>query len=229
MGMRMRDGSMEVATDIYTKGSKVIAVVGVCHVAEPSYWEVLTRRISGYESMGYSVQYEKVRNDLPDGAESPLATVKLYEKLAEISSLKAQSEGLEYKSHWRNTDITMSQFMEFADISSSLTKMVSEAGDTLDKMAEKTDKERLERDIRSFLCMIPVIHRFVPKNKKRDAIIIDLRNTVAADAMLNAEGNVVSIWGAGHLKGIGELLEDEGFSRESRVWSAAVNKSAIAA
>jgi hypothetical protein len=219
---------MEVATDIYTKGERAIAIIGVCHIAEESFWTGIKKRLDGYEAMGYSVQYERVRNDLKDdGTEKPRGTGKLYDMLADASGLVAQSHALEYKEHWRNTDLTLSQMMEYSYMA-SLTSMIEQATDTLEKLVSLGGKERLGRDIRIGLRWMPVARHFIPKNRDRDAIVINLRNIIAADAMLNAEGNVVSIWGAGHLKGIGELLREEGFVRESRLWTPVISKVAAA-
>lgn len=217
---------MEVATDIHTNGKRAIAVVGVCHIADESFWNGLKKRLDGYENMGYSVQYERVRNDLKDdGTDKPRGTGNLYDMLADMTGLVAQSRALEYKDHWRNTDLTLSQMMEYSYME-KLTDMIEKATDSLEKLVSVRKKERLGREIRTGLRWMPVVQHLIPKNRERDAIVINLRNIIAADAMLNAEGNVVSIWGAGHLKGIGELLRDEGFVRESRLWTPAVSKTA---
>ena len=215
---------MEVATDIYTKGRRSIAVAGVCHIADEAFWQGLQRRIDGYENMGYSVQYERIRNDLKqDTGVAPGSTTKLYDMLADMTGLVAQNNGLEYREHWRNTDLTLSQMMEFSH-AASLFDLIAQAKDSLEKLVALGGTERLGRDIRTGLRWMPILQHVVPKNHERNAIIIDLRNALAADAMLNVEGNVVAIWGAGHLKGIGELLCEEGFKRESRLWTPAVSK-----
>lgn len=213
---------MEVATDIYTNGKRHVALVGVCHVAESSFWESLSRRIAGYESMGYSVQCEKIVNDLKTDKEKSQGTSDLYRRVAELTRLRSQTDALEYRDHWRNTDLTLSQLLEYGPSARSLIGMVSEASGVLEKLVSLGGSERVGRDIRFGLRWMPVVRHFVPQNREWQGIVIDLRNVFAADAILNAEGNVVSIWGAGHLKGIGGLLKDEGFRRESRVWSTAV-------
>ena len=226
MGLRRRNSSMEVATDIYTNSGRSIAVAGVCHVADGSFWQGLQRRIDGYENMGYSVQYERIRNDLKqDSSAAPGGTTKLYDLIADMTGLVAQNNGLAYKDHWRNTDLTLSQMMEYSH-AVSLFDLIAQAKESLERLVELGGTERLGRDIRTGLRWMPILQHVVPKNHERNAIVIDLRNALAADAMLNAEGNVVAIWGAGHLKGIGELLREEGFKLESRVWTPAVSKLA---
>lgn len=232
MALRTRDGAMDVATDIYTKGNKVIAVAGVCHIADASFWDGLNRRIAGYENMGYSVQYERISNDLSAEEMKKIkggeGTGELYEKLAEIAGLHPQSKALTYKDHWTNTDITMSEWLKLGKPATSLMAMISEVAAGLDKIIEIGGKERVGSDLRFGLCWMPVFKHVIPKSKERDTIILDMRNEIAADAMLKAEGNVVSIWGAAHLNGIGKILRKAGFRRESRVWSTAVHKDPVA-
>lgn len=231
MALRTRDGAMDVATDIYTNGDRVIAVAGVCHIADASFWDGLNRRISGYENMGYSVQFERIRNDLTPEQLKKIkggeGTGALYEKLADISGLLAQSKALHYKDHWENADIAMSQWLALGKPAYTLIAMIAEAAASLDKVIEIGGKERVGRDLRLGLRWMPVFQHVLPKNKERDDILIHLRNKVAAEAMLKADGNVVSIWGAGHLPGIGKILRKDGFRRESRVWSTAVHKNPV--
>lgn len=230
MALRTREGVMDVATDIYTNGNKVIAIAGVCHIADASFWENLNRRISGYENMGYSVQYERISDDLSADEKKKVkggeGTGVLYAKLAEIAGLHAQSNAITYKDHWKNTDITMSEWLKLGKSAHSLMAMISEASAGLDKIIELGGQDRVGRDLRFGLRWMPVVQVIIPKDKARDAILIDLRNEIAADAMLKAEGNVVSIWGAGHLNGIGKILRKAGFKRESRVWTTAVGRGA---
>lgn len=229
MGTRSRNGNMEVATDIYTNGNRVIAVVGVCHIAEESYWDNLNKRISGYESMGYSVQYEMVKNDLQDQPEKAklLATGKLYQMIAELTGLESQGVGLKYKKHWTNTDITASEMLKYASME-TLAELIKKATEGLEKVMESEHRETAGEKIRFCIRWMPLFQLLAPNQREHMKVLLDLRNDIAADAMLNAEGNVVSIWGAKHLKGIGELLRAKGFKRESRVWTPAVREAVAA-
>lgn len=228
MAIRTRDGALDVATDIYVKDDKAIAVMGVCHIADAAFWNGVNRRLSEYENMGYSVQYEMVRNDLTEEQKLKIkgneGTSKLYEKLAEVTGMVAQSKAISYKPHWKNTDITMSQWLKMEKSAHKVMAMISEAAAGFEKIVELGGQERVGRDLRTGLRWMPVVQRIVPRAKQMESALLDKRNEIAANAMLTAEGNVVSVWGAGHLEGIGKILRASGYQRESRVWTTAINR-----
>ena len=228
MALRTRDGAMDVATDIYSNGERFVALAGVCHIADQSFWDNLNKRIAGYEDMGYSVQYERIRNDLTKEEVAKVkggtGTSELYEKLAEIAHLQAQSNAITYLDHWENTDIAMSEWLKLGKQAREMMAILAEMSTALDTLVKLGGKERVGRDLRLGLRWMPVVQHLIPRNRELNSMVIELRNKIAAEALLKAEGNVVSIWGAGHLSGIGKILRSNGFHRESRVWSTAVSR-----
>lgn len=221
---RTRPVGLQTATDTYTNGPKTVVVIGVTHVATREYWDHLNRTLADLEADGYQVQYETVKCDIPNPPPNPLP-------LREIATLldltyQAAAEGMTRPpDHWVNADMPLSQILADADpaqLQAAYDDGGAKGADILKTLQETPLARRLFRWI--LVRALPVAERLVgatPYGVPK-ATIIDARDAIAATHALTHPGNVVTVWGAGHLKGIGKHLRAAGYKRTTRTWATSI-------
>jgi hypothetical protein len=216
--IRRRGGHLHTARDTYVRDGRTVILQGVCHVADAQFWKQLNGYLMRAEEVGFAVHFEGVTSDMED---PPNIFVDLG-GLASFLGLESQKTGLVYRPHWTRTDIPLSELV--AGMSpETLAKMVDSTG-KMNEFLSSMDGHDQRRLIGSLIRRVMAFGLALPKAGPfavgiKDPIILDRRNEVAARAAMEAEGDVVALWGAAHLPGIGDLLGDAGFRRVEQQWT----------
>jgi hypothetical protein len=216
--IRYRNGRLFTARDTYVRDGRTVILQGVCHVAGQDFWEQLNGYLVRAEEVGFDVHFEGVINDMADPS-------KIFVDLAGLASLlglQGQTTSLDYRPHWTRTDINLSELV--AGMAPEVLSKMVETTEKMNEFLSSMDGHDQRRLIGSLIRRVMAFGLALPKAGPfalgtKDPIILDRRNEVAARAAIEAEGDVVALWGAAHLPGIGGLLSDAGFRRTDRQWT----------
>lgn len=214
---------------------KRVALVGTIHIAEPGYFTAIQQRIDSLD--GYAVLFEGVgkmspqEEELLSGKERKIADMlkqilAVMDKISALTSLQHQRAGLSYNPPWINTDF-------------SFYKLVQSLAAQDVKLIDFSDFDKIFSDERSRLlveCLInwsfsqlaalSMLMAAFRINGRTEKVILRDRNEVAFQGITNSlsSGNVVSIWGAAHLKGIAAKLKKIGFEEVGCEWFVVYHK-----
>jgi hypothetical protein len=212
-----------------------ITLIGVIHLAHPSFWKTTERKMISAARDGI-VHYEAVRRD-DSGKTIPAHIADRIEKLkaltsastigAKLTGLMFQKDGIDYPGNpnWKNVDLTVVEVAESLD------------SDTLNKTAEEL--ENITKDIpeeqqrllgKAFLFALrhfTLIHRLTTIKKLvnpsvLDKVILEKRNRYAIHHALKEQKPLTLVWGAAHLSGMGKILERAGYSLVGQDWELAI-------
>lgn len=219
MSIRRKRGNVEAATDTYVKDGRTVTLVGVAHVASPTFWERTRALIAAKEDAGYEVQYEAVKNDL--GRKFKLGPD--LDGLAKFVGLESQFTGITYnREDWVCTDIRLSELV--GNLSPEKLARVEEESAAFDI----TDPAyaNYAKPLRWLMGYIHILDRLPIKTfglKRAD--VVDKRDKAAFAGIKNTTRNVISIWGAAHLPGIGRHLLADGYHLAHREWVTAIPRN----
>lgn len=189
-----------------------------------------------------TVLYEAMRDadgPPPDDDRSPAATLErgfaglrdLYRYMAANTGRAMQYDILRPRAGWINTDMTrrevakrsaetwLIRFLSTTGILDAIAKAIGLAGGVPKPPARPDFAASFQMDIsmRATHLSIPLnaLLTLLPKRATPLHTIVNERNEAAVEGILEAltrTDNVVSIWGAAHLPGIGRLLKRCGFA-----------------
>ncbi len=232
--MRNRRGALELPVVYFENDAgRSIIVINVIHFADAQYYATLQKLIDSLE--GYAVLFEGTGTLTPEQKESlsPSEKVvsgefdKLFEVLKVLSGileLKGQKEGLTYPSTWVRTDMPIRELIRrfaaedlhiVSNDMPSITKLLNSEGD------RKIVRWFVNRMFAKFPAHAVLLGAFALFSKKKRAmkrIILDERNTFAFEGIQEQSGNVVTIWGAAHFRGIEKHLKRAGFRAIRKDW-----------
>lgn len=213
-----------------------VIFIAVIHLAEAEYFATLQTFIDSLK--GYTVLYERVKKiskqekkglSLSERSIHRNLNGKAFQarQLFKLRGLVYQSQGLEYRSHWINADISKKQLIHrFAArglmhqnksqrniYSQDFPKFMSSA------LATWCLNGFLKNAVAIFR-LRSITPRFLSRRDGNGEIIIDLRNQIALNNILEqvTKSDVVTIWGAAHLEGIARGLKCHGFEECHREW-----------
>lgn len=225
---------------------KSVIFIGMSHIAEKEYFSKVKYFAEKRKAYGDQILYEytdKLRdetvNTLGETAKELHKQTCAYSRLQEES---ANILGVEYQKNWIRPGIVAPDWVN-NDISEWLLIILFEAQElsfwkNAVRAAENLPKDEKEK-IRSrwlldrlfaesaagFLAIKVYCFLFNIFHRRQDAlcIILDYRNKIAMRAIKRylKDGNVVNIWGSAHLRGIGKMLEQEGFIEMKTEWITA--------
>lgn len=234
----------------HPKTKRRVVFVATIHLAEAEYFVALQRLIDSLSESGYQVLFEGVGALSPQEeqalTEKERGVARMFDhlfksvrKIGEMMSLQHQKEGLTYDSSWINTDITMYSLIRlFArhDVSflkEGLDSLLKKEGDkeqsddlSTDESEQMFFKWLINKLLSRFVPLVVIIGAcsFFSRNRKLiKKFILDTRNEEAVRG-INAhltEGDVMTIWGAAHLKEIEKRLKQAGFREVRREWFTA--------
>lgn len=215
-GTRRRD-FIETARVLLMDGTgKFVEVFGVHHVAQPSFWRRLNERAGKCYEVGWEIHYELI--DLPEQKMcvksrikqwiDELATTPFREKL-EQAGVVDQNSYLHLPPGSKNIDISVHEY--YGDQRYSL--LLSFVNSCWFGLRMKCMSPR------QALRLLVIYASSQSLKTRNDAVVIDRRNAVAVEAAIATPSSVLMIWGADHVSGIVELLENRGFSQLSQSWN----------
>lgn len=220
MSIRYKSG-LQAATDTYEKDGRTVTLVGVSHVADKSFWATVQQLISAKEADGAAIHYERVLNDV-EGPHLPTLDMKT---IAPAIGMQFQWSGINYKEDsWIRTDMTWSEAVAHATRNEPTPPHPEQIKQVLNFIGGTPRRRRITRQIASLLITLLVKLPFSGPQGIPRSIILDHRNEIAAKAALEATGDVVAVWGAAHLPGIGRILTGHGFTHTAREWHTAMKR-----
>ncbi|MBI1999480.1 MAG: hypothetical protein HYS74_02420 [Parcubacteria group bacterium] len=238
-GIRSTNGKLQTPVVFYEHPitKRIVAFVAAIHIGEPAYYTALQRLIDSLK--GYKILFEGTGKLSPQ--EEQALTEKersvarqfdfifsLMRKLAEVMPLQFQKEGLTYASSWVNTDMKLYDLIRsFAQQDICLVKK-EEYIDGLfsSESGQATTRWFVNKLFSRFVPVAVIVAgiAFFSRDKRMaKRLILDARNEIAFRGISEHldDGNIVTIWGAAHLRGIEKRLKQAGFREVRREWFTA--------
>ncbi len=240
-------GALQTPSHCYehSETKQIVLLIGMTHIAEKAYFEDIYNIAKFLEEKGrYKILYEFVRIK-PEEVETLdpiekefheqlLVYRSSHQKIAEAMSLQYQFDtDLVFYAlpSWICNDVEGKVFFQ-KFIKEGM--MVASEAEKVEKLIEKTSRPAIQwlvnkmfSEAAATFLVAKIMCRIIPSKKKFLGLILDWRNEIAARGILEEirkGNNVVSIWGAAHLPGIGKLLEEKGFVKISVDWTTAYQK-----
>jgi hypothetical protein len=217
-----------------------IDLIGMIHIGELGYYREVQGRADTAHADGSVVHFEKVRTSTPEQVAAENKTTQQKVKSIEATyrsvyrifdlldlNLTKQLDGLTYRDTWQNHDASD------IDIARRLGKFTvwrqNLALDTIvDSYRAMNASDRREK-------LLPLFYKILAdggvkdrdvKSKiigwillgNTDGVILDYRNDVALKALDQQQrttpgANMVLLWGAGHIAGLGKGLQKRGYKK----------------
>ena len=207
---------------------RVVTLIGTIHIGHQSYYDRIGVVVGDLERRGAAVHHEGIQQPPPDTAMTPdeaaavakLHTAPAYAWLADLLGLTVQRIPGHHDG-WVNTDLDALTFLRALPNRDRLLRLFDDVDrlqtDLNDASAPPWATTFLRRAAR--VMTSPMGRRLLRITRRRDpneAVILGMRNTMALAALDDTTGDVVAIWGAGHLPGIGHGLSQRGYTRTDR-------------
>lgn len=238
-GIRNTNGNIETPVVFYEhpETKRRIVFIATIHLAEAEYFVALQRLIESLS--GYKILFEGVGKLSPQ--EEQALTEKergvarhfdyifgIVRKIGEAMSLQYQKECLAYESSWVNTDMRMYNLIRlFAQHDVCLFKKEKDFDELFgDESAQLFTRWFVNKLFSRFVpvaVIIGVLSFFSRDKRLAKKFILETRNEEAIRGINVhlAEGDVVTIWGAAHLRGIEKRLKQVGFREVRCEWFTA--------
>src|SRR3954469_13863501 len=208
---------------------RAVTLVGTIHVGHQSYYDRLGAAVADLERGGAAVHHEGIRQPAPGTAMTPeeaaalakLHTRPVYAWLADLLGLTVQRIPGHHDG-WLNTDLDALTFLRALPERERLMRLF----DDVDRLQADLASAKAPPWVAGFLRraakvmtspagrrILKVVHR---RRNPNEPVILDMRNAVALGAIDETTDDVVAIWGAGHLPGIGHGLTARGYTRTGR-------------
>jgi len=237
-GIRIRKKSLQTGILFYHHPvcKREVILVGTTHIGETPYFAQLKQIIDQFTKQGYKILFEGVGK--PTEEETSKFTPpeqeiwRMLESMLKIlhvlaSMLKLEYQGKDWsKIGWINTDIPIYELVtKLADYpSKNLVRSVSDT--KLWKEIEEGKHQALLtwllNIILSNIVGISIVVRYIFRFKSSlpEHIIVDERNVIALQSIesYGIDSNVVSIWGAEHLRGLARGLTQRGYQHRKTLW-----------
>ncbi len=237
-GIRNKNGRLETAVVFYhhPKTKKQVVFIATLHLAEREYYAALQQRITAlpghqilFEGVGkLSAQEEQALTEKEHSVAKHFDDIFGWmRKIGELMSLQYQKEGLTYDSSWINTDIRLSELIRsFARHDIYLTNQEKKIDSLFCNESAQFTKWFINKLFSRFVpgaVLIDALAFLSRKKRLAKKFILDARNTKAVRGINEhlKNGNIVTIWGAAHIRGIERELKRSGFRAVRREWFAA--------
>jgi hypothetical protein len=217
-----------VETWRHPEGGRTVTLVGTIHLGSQKYYDRIGILVADLQAGGAQVHAEGVASPpkhTPMTEEEAAALAKM--RLSPMYTWLAEELGLVVqripgdRSRWVNTDMNALEFLRALPDRESFLKTF----DQFDEMVAELNGEKMPplvgKIIRGAIRVMAsrpgtaIIRRRGRKNPN-GAVIDTARNAIALQAIYETTDDVVAIWGAAHLPGIGEGLANRGFRRIAR-------------
>lgn len=228
MRIRRRRGHLQTAIDTYTNSTRTVTLIGMIHVADAAFFTTVADRVDRLEQGGAEVHFELITS--PNAHElvseqvrdwiRRLRAATHHSLLGALLGLDTQHK-MTMKDHWLRTDITL---VELLDDLPDPERFVS----NVEKMCillEGDDPEMTRKAMWLIFGWMPYlapVAKLFAGSRGDDRVIVDRRNTLAIDAALSTDADVVAMWGAAHLPGIAAGIRRAGFRTVSSEWLDAI-------
>lgn len=218
----------------------MVTLIGVVHIGDPRYYQILQRLLDDGEKTGALVHFEAVMRpkdaevlasltDLERQALTVLSdlTTFLEHLVTATTDLVAQKSSITYRPTWVNADVNAIDFIRMLGPQTVIDRLSHHPDlDDINTLPRWVPIGWLLRFVLRYLgALHPALHALGSGPLDR-GVVLEWRNLVAASAALSAPdgAHVMAIWGAAHLPGIGALLERNGFVLSETRWVPAIGR-----
>ncbi len=216
---------------------RMVILVGVVHLGEKSYYAQIRELLASLD--GFTVLYEWIKalsdeekSKLTEKSEKIVKEFESYGKssrmICEILGLQPQKEGLPIEAKWINTDVRAFELINYfvnhnLNFMKDIGKIEKLLGAESDQVLDKWLLNGTFKRIIVVMVFAGFYSKLTRKRRLKHDFLINQRNVVAVEGIREhlAKGNVVAIWGAGHLPGIAKMLKQDGFSVVGKEWYTA--------
>lgn len=221
--IRLKHGDLQVATHAYYNPitGRHFRLIGVCHMGSERFWENTQNYVRGMQMLfpKSEVHFEGVLNDVDFGATPTKGETDNITLLARAIGLKYQRDGLTYADDWTRTDLTMSQILDkLADPEKFMEQQRGAYVAAGDAIGVIKDFPWAVGVFRWMLRHVLPPATFFTRGTDNYRVIIDERNRHAVSAMVSTGTDIITLWGAGHLKGMRKILEHSGYELLHSDW-----------
>ncbi len=197
----------------------VVELIGVLHVADPSFWSLLNVHMRKRAMQGYAVHYELITGTSitkDRGGKMMLhmsAAMRALVAKAKEAGLMYQLEAISYPEEAINTDMSKDEVRQaFAKVPFWFPLQMRLAR-TLFGLLPATDFRRMLGEM-----LTKSGSSSLASGGIDNAVILDARNAIATRYVLDSTRPVVAIWGAAHVAGIAANLQAAGYQIREQSW-----------
>ena len=197
----------------------LVELIGVLHVADPSFWRLLNAHMRKRAMQGYAVHYELITGTSitkDRGGKMMLhmsAAMRALVAKAKEAGLMYQLEAISYPEEAINTDMSKDEVRQaFAKVPFWFPLQMRLAR-TLFGLLPATDFRRMLGEM-----LTKSGSSSLASGGIDNAVILDARNAIATRYALGSTRPVVAIWGAAHVAGIAANLQAAGYQIREQIW-----------
>lgn len=215
---------------------RTVTLIGMVHIADAEFYTVCEQIVADREGAGAVVHYEAVTDRGED--RSKVETDLIYrlnsnDAIATVATLLGglalqHRTNLPIQPHWVNPDISLLELLRLVPDAEEFVAVSERVGSSLEDMTPEMLR-LLEWALRHLPALRGAIaaHSWISPRRRRvrraeQQVILAHRNNLAAKAILAESRDVVALWGAGHLDGIGTHLTQSGYCRTHTRWLPAI-------
>lgn len=196
-----------------------VTLIGLTHAGAAAEYAAVRAFVVDRETAGAQVQYEGIKPPPPDFAMSDeeralvarlRAAMTGDNDMAHILGLDSQADHLRPEPHWRNTDLNAAELLRVMQAPGQWVHTLEQTAAVLRNASPAVLK--VMRWCVRHPGLMALVSRLRLKGDEH-AAILRARDAVAGAAAASAGGDVVALWGLGHLPGIGRHLAGAGFGR----------------
>ncbi len=236
---------LQTAVTRYEKDGESVELIGAVHIADKAYYQTLTTRFQGYDSLLFEMiggeKFKALKNaeDEPDApAEKDLSGLhKIYDMVANFLNLTDQAGSIDYTTeNFVHADLTIAEFTGMqAERGESLIGFAMKAGKLDPAAKNQPDPAKLLKAMltgSSNLVKLEIVHTLGQGDDQiaafaGESVIITDRNKRCLEVM-NAEfaaghKNLGIFYGAAHFPDMEKQLLELGFKRTKQEWLTAWN------
>ena len=238
-GIRIKNREVQTATDYYYNPStkRSVTIIGVVHQAERRYFRHIQELLNKFSYEGNRIVYEgfrkmKLRHEGRLGENERVIFGALRGRTfprewSEVMPIACQKDELVYRKNWINgamSELDFIRLMAVRDCHISISKTKFSKAESLQKTIYKSDIRSIVnngfKNVVARCAWERLTTHFFRRKRMWNEIILDHRNVIAVCAIARnlKSSDVVTIWGAAHLRGIGEHLKDMGVRKNRRTW-----------
>ncbi len=243
-----RGGGLDIAITTYedAQGGPQVELVGVVHVADESYFQVLQTYLDGVDI----VLYEGVKPEDADaaafqeGSDSNVEARRFQAKLAGWFGFKFQLDAIDYtRSNFVHADMSMEQFRDAGggrfleleakpsedwsprgDLTSEVRGVFTRAESFMDRFMSRPNiiRSMIRRELAEMLGTTD-IEGALDMFPEMSELILDKRNAVVmkrlAEELPNTNGRIAIFYGAAHMRDLEQqLMQKHGYERTGGQW-----------
>ncbi|WIB65680.1 hypothetical protein [Curtobacterium sp. MCBD17_040] len=198
-------------TTLRRSDGRTVTLVAVMHVAPPQFWALTQAQLDTPEAGGAAIHCEGVGDNQHGRPVSDvIRDVLIFAALRSVTGWlrlvcgwQRQRRGLTYRLSWETHDVSTGRALAAAPTS---------------RLLRRTLATVITAPLAALLLRRGIFRVHQIQDGDSGLGLIDDRNRYAIDQALAADRDVALLWGAGHIPGMVDLLEADGFRVDGIRW-----------